>query len=413
MKSTASPWVLPDAAAERARRADDEVRVSDFLLFAAMPFRVLTVAGLPVNELAGLAVVLLAALRNPGRDRRLPAVVLLLCAAVLGLLLYSGIVNGVDWTRRVGHVAIWCGLIWALATGRVSLRSAALGLASGLIAVIGLALAGIGFDGGYEDRLTGYLGDPNAAAYFILVLGALAVGFGDQRTKVRLLIAAPLVLGLVLTYSRTGLVALAFAVIWWAVGRRLGALGGVAVVAALAWSVANIPQDLALFGPFSNRSGSDALRERIIAREHSLVAQAPWHGNGPGTANVDLAGNQFYFHNSYLATRQEGGWVLLVLVLVLIALAFLAVTRAARARDLPSVSVQVALIGVVVMAATLGEVLLELPTAIAIGFAFGHAHSLAQPRTPPATHTPTHPVAEAAPPGVAPAGRPDTEATGA
>ena len=81
------------------------------------------------------------------------------------------------------------------------------------------------------------------------------------------------------------------------------------------WVVANIPEDLKTFGPFSNRSGSDALRKRIIAQEHVQLADMPWFGHGPGTAKVNIRGLEFFFHNSYLATRQEGGWLALLLVL--------------------------------------------------------------------------------------------------
>lgn len=378
MSRIKSPWVLPDAAEERATEADAEIRIFDFALFALIPLRSLSLAGLPLNELASLAVLALAVLRPASGARGQHSRVVWLCGALVGLLLLSGLANEVDWTRRVGHASIWCGLIWACSTGRVSLRSAACGLAVGLVGAVGLFQVGIGGDT-YAGRLTGLLADPNAAAFFIVTLGALAVGFADERRTVRLLLAAPLIAGLVLTYSRTGLLALAFALVWWLVGRRLGALGGVAVVGGLVWVVGNIPDQLVNFGPFSNRSGSDALRERIIAREQDLLAQAPWFGNGPGTAKVNVAGDEFFFHNSYLAVRQEGGWLLLALILALMAIAFIALSRQSRAGDLRAVAAQAALIGTLAMAVTLGEVLLELPTAIAIGFALGHAAS----RTPP------------------------------
>ncbi|HXH77219.1 O-antigen ligase family protein [Nocardioides sp.] len=378
MKNVASAWVLPDAAETRAARADSEVRVVEFVLFSLIPLRVVETAGLPVNELAALAVVVLATMR-PALGHRIPLMrVWLFCAAALGLLLFSGIANDVDWMRRVGHVAIWCGLIWACATGRVSLRSAALGLAAGLLSVIGLYQVGIGGDA-YPGRLTGFLGDPNAGALFIVTLGALVVGFADDRRRVRLLLAVPLIAGLVMTYSRTGLLALAFALAWWLLGRRLGKLGGAVAAGSLVWVVDNIPDDLVLFGPFSNRSGSDALRERIIAQEQSLLDQAPWFGNGPGTAKVALAQNEFFFHNSYLAVRQEGGWLLLGLVLALVATAFLALSSRTRTGDVPAIAAQAALIAILTMGVTLGEVLLELPTALAVGFALARASVLTSP----------------------------------
>lgn len=374
MRRAPSPWALPDAAEVRAARADREVRIVEFALCALLPWRSLEVEGLPVNELAMLGLVALAALRRGTGHRGLHARVAWLCAGILGLLLCSGLANDVDWTRRVGHVAIWCGLVWVCATGRVSLRSAALGLAAGLFAVIGLYQVGIGGDS-YPGRLTGFLADPNAGALFIVALGVLAVGFAEERRLIRLAIAAPLVAGLALTYSRTGLLALALAVAWWLLGRRLGTLGGAAIVGVLVWVVANIPEDFVLFGPFSNRSGSDALRERIVAREHDLLAQAPWYGHGPGTAKVTVGENEFFFHNSYLAVRQEGGWLLLLLVLALMVVAFASLSSRSRTGDGRAIAAQAALIGILAMSVTLGEVLLELPTALAIGFALAHAGS--------------------------------------
>jgi hypothetical protein len=367
-----TPWNLPDRTIAHADQADREVRATDFLLMAVLPLRTVEVSGIPVNELAMAALVGLCVVRPARGGARLHGLVVLVLGALLALLIYSGVSNDVEWTRRLGHVAVLAGLVWAFGTGRVSLRSAALGLAAGLVGVIGLALAGIGGDT-YPGRLTGYLGDPNAGAFFIAVLGVLAVLFSDDRWKVRLALAVPLLAGLVLTFSRTGLVAGAFAIFWVLAGRRLGAAGGAAVSAVLVWLVDNIPDDLVLYGPFSDRSGSDALRERIIAQERVELAAAPWYGNGPGTARVDVRGLEFFFHNSYLAVRQEGGWIALLLVLGLMAFAFLRLSRHSRAGDLAAAGAQAALIGTAVMAITLGEVLLDTPMAIAVGFALGRA----------------------------------------
>ncbi|SEB68077.1 O-antigen ligase [Nocardioides exalbidus] len=367
-----SPWNLEDKTVTRADEVDRDIRVTDFALMAALPFRTTEVSGFPVNELAMAALVGLCLVRPARGGARLPAMAVVLIGGLLALMLYSGMANQIDWTRRVGHLVIISGVIWSLATGRVSLRSAGLGIATGLIAVIGLGVVGMATSS-YAGRLTGYLGDPNAGAYFVAVLGVLAVFYSDPRWKVRLVVALPILAGLTLTYSRTGLLAGAFAAVWVLLGRRLGVAGGGVFAFGLVWLVGNIPDSITTFGPFSNRSGSDALRERIIAQERVQIADAPWYGHGPGTAKVRIQDLDFFFHNSYLATRQEGGWGALVLVLGLMAFAFLRLSRQSRRGDLYAAGAQAAIIAVAVMGITLGEVLLDTPMAIAVGFALAQA----------------------------------------
>ncbi|MFC7361116.1 O-antigen ligase family protein [Nocardioides astragali] len=376
-----SPWNLADRTIERADQADREIRMSDFMLMGVLPLRSIAVAGIPVNELAMVALVGLCLFRPARGGARLPWVVVLLLGTLLALLVYSGQANDVEWTRRVGHVAVLAGLVWAGGTGRLSTRSVGAGLATGLIVVMGLAVAGLG-SSNYPGRLTGYLADPNAGAYFIAVLGTLAIFFCDERAKVRLVVAVPVAAGLTLSYSRTGLMAGVFVIIWLVVGRRLGVVGGAALAAGLVWVVNNIPEDLTTVGPFSDRSGSDALRARIIRQEQVELASAPWYGHGPGTATVDVRGLEFFFHNSYLATRQEGGWVALILVLGLMVFAFVQLTPLARKGDLRAAGAQAAIVGVAVMAITLGEALLDTPMAVAVAMALGQ-RLMAVPEGPP------------------------------
>lgn len=371
MSRTDSPWELPDRTLAKAEQADREIRMSDFTLMALLPLRTLEVSGYPINEFAMAGLVGLCFFRPARGGARLPALAVIVLGALLALLIYSGVTNDVEWTRRVGHVGILAGLIWAGGTGRLSLRSVGAGLAAGLIAVIALAIVGIGGDT-YGDRLTGFLGDPNAGAYFVAVLGTLAIFFCDERWKVRAAVAVPMVVGLVLCFSRTGLLAGVFVAVWVLVGRRLGTFGGAAMAAALVWLVDNIPQGLTTVGPFSDRSGSDALRDRIIAQEQVELAGAPWYGNGPGTAIVNIRDLDFFFHNSYLATRQEGGWGALLLVLALLVFAFVRLSDQSRAGDLVAAGAQGAIIGIGVMAITLGEVLLDTPMAVAVALALGH-----------------------------------------
>lgn len=382
MRAKDTPWQLPDRTVERADTADREIRMSDFTLMAALPFATVGISDLvPLNEVCMGFLVVLCLMRPARGGAKLPQTAVFLLVALIGLLLFSGVANDVDWSRRIGHLVIGAGVIWAGGTGRLSTRSVGAGLATGLIVVIALASVGIP-SGGYEGRLTGFLGDPNAGAYFIVVLGLLAVFFADDRTKVRVVLAAPILVGLVLCYSRTGLLAGLFGALWLLAGRKLGVVGGVLFAAGLVWLVDNIPQSLITFGPFSDRSGSDKLRDRIIAQEHVQLADMPWFGHGPGTAKVEIRGLTFFFHNSYLATRHEGGWIALILILGLMVFAFLRLSKQSRAGDMHAAAAQAALISSCAMAITLGEVLLDTPVAVAIALALGQALPVAAAEEP-------------------------------
>ena len=377
MSTKNTPWKLPDKTIERADEADREIRATDFFLLSLLPVRSIAVAGFPLNELAIVVLIGLCLFRPARGGARLPPAVVLTVGGLLAVLTYSGLANAVvsievDWTRRVGHVAIMAGLIWAGGTGRLSLRSAGAGMATGFAVTIGLAMVKVGGDY-YPGRLTGYLADPNAGAYFIAVVGIIAIFFCDDRLKVRVAVAVPIIGGLVLVYSRTGLLAGAFVIVWMLLGRRLGQVSGAVLALALIWVVNNIPQSLTTVGPFSDRSGSDKLRERIIAQEQVELAGVPWYGHGPGSATVDIRDLTFFFHNSYLATRQEGGWVALVLILLLLAYCFVVLSHQSQQGDLKAASCQAAIIATAVMAITLGEVLLDTPVSVVVAFALGHA----------------------------------------
>jgi len=354
-------------------RADRETRISDFVLFAALPLagQTVPVASLPLNEVAALVLVTLCAFRKPRADRRPPLWFPVLLVAMVGLLALSAQLNEVDGTRRLVHMIGYAGIALCLASGRISLLSAARGLALSLAAATVHGALTIETST-YEGRLTGIFADPNVAALTLTTLGAVSVPH-VQHTWLRRLLLLTIAGGVLLTFSRTGLLALAFGAVWLLVGRRLRLAGGGLLVAGLVWLVENVPDDLRLLGPFADRTGSDSLRSRIIGQEQLLLETAPWYGEGPGTAQVLVGDQQFFFHNSYLATRMEGGWPLLVLVLVLLAGCFAMLARPrSEGRGEPE-WMQAGIIAVLVVAVSLGEVLLDLPTAVVIGFAMSTA----------------------------------------
>jgi O-antigen ligase len=135
---------------------------------------------------------------------------------------------------------------------------------------------------------------------------------------------------------------------------------------------------LQTFGPFSDRVGSDALRVRISKLELLQIANAPWYGYGPGTSTVEVQGQLFFFHNSYLSIHNEAGRVGQVLLIAAGALTLFALLRLPTERRNPWY--EAAIIAVSVCAVNLGEVLLELPAALALGMA---AHYVQTVRSSP------------------------------
>lgn len=388
MTGPANAWNLPTRDDERF---DREVRASDFLAFATLPFGLVSApgTGLPLNELAALGLVGLSLFRSPRAGWYRPPWFALALAAVLALMCLSAWLTDVDATRRLVHVTTWIGLALALSSGRISGRSAGLGLATGLVVACVLSVALFGAST-YDGRLTGVIGDPNSAALVITTYGCIALALTGPRPA-RVALALVLLTALVLTFSRTGLLATAAVLLWVGVGRRIGTVLGAALLGLLLAAVSRIPTRLRQVGPFSDRSGSDELRERIIAAEHQLLDAAPWYGNGPGTSHVHFDGDELFFHNSYLATVNEGGYPLLVLLVGLAAGTFLLLAPHAR-RQREVAWTQAALIPVAVLALTLGEVWLELPAAVALGFAM---RALARRTSPPAASAVSGPARSA------------------
>jgi O-antigen ligase len=198
-----------------------------------------------------------------------------------------------------------------------------------------------------------------------------------------------LVVCVVLTYSRTSFLAVALIVLWIIVGRLLAGSLAWLMLAGMIWLVTNVPVSLRTLGPFSDRIGSDQLRARIVRLEELQIVDARWYGHGPGTSKVDVSGEIFFFHNSYLAILNEGGRVAQVLIVLAGALTLLALVRL-RA-ELRNPWYEAGIIAVAVCAVNLGEVLLELPAALVLGLAAAHAQRQAQSereRPPPATGEP-------------------------
>jgi O-antigen ligase len=341
----------------------------ELVLFALLPMTSFQVRGLPAGELAmGLAVIY--AFVRRGRLQPAIGITALLLLALLGLMVYSAHMNDLTAYRRLLHIGLYVALAVAASQGRFHLLGMARGLALGLVISAGAWF--VGFQGEYSGRLTGLMADPNAAGYLLSVLGCLALA-GMTNRSWRWAIGLLLLLSIVLTFSRTTLLATALVLVWLVVGSRVATFFGSIVLGLMILVVTNIPTSLRNFGPFADRTGSDQLRNRIVAQEQGQISSAPWYGHGPGTSKVDVQGEDFFFHNSYLALENEGGRLAVALLLAAGIVALVGLMRQRLGRN---IWYEGALIAVAVCAVNLGEVLMELPAALALGMAVCHARSV-------------------------------------
>ena len=170
-----------------------------------------------------------------------------------------------------------------------------------------------------------------------------------------------------LTLSRGAFLALGFCVAWWLIGRRLRPSAGIALLASTVAIAAFLKEYVQTIGLFGDRAASDLLREQILASSFESARENFWFGDGPGF-NVLSVFTQydFLFHNSYLAVVSEGG---IISAIAVISLLFVTLTRmTALPVNLRNPWFEMALIAILVTGFHLGEVLLDLPAAIAIGF---------------------------------------------
>jgi hypothetical protein len=296
--------------------------------------------------------------------------VYVLLPALLGWMVVSAQLNDLTPYRRLLHLTLYVAIAFFAAQGRFYVRSMAQGLATGLLVSAAAYYAGYGTS--YEGRLAGLMADPNVAGYLLTVLGCIALG-GLEPGRRRNLVLLGLLVAVVLTYSRTSLLAVLLIVVWRVIGRRLSTGLGVVLLTGMIFAVAHFPASLKSVGPFADRTGSDALRARIMAQEQLQILASPWTGNGPGTSKVDVLGNSFFFHNSYIGLQNEGGRIAQAILLLAGLAALVGLVRLGD--RLRNAWYEAAIIAVAVCAINLGEVLLELPTALALGMAAFHART--------------------------------------
>lgn len=340
-------------------------RIFQILLFAVLPLEVLGVNGIPANEIAAVGIILAAFCRVPLPQTVtkwwIPALTIFCLWCLVSTVLAPAELNG----RRLMHLVVWALLVMVIASGRVHYASMISGLALGLLIGSISGFLKVGSRGGYDGRLTGLFGDPNVAGLVLVVYGLMVMSLASSRWHLAVVMVSAV--ALVLTLSRTSMLALSIGLAWMVVATRIRWAFSLGLFAILIPLIFNLGEQLKNWGPFEEREGSDLLRERIIDSEMAVIAQSPFLGNGAGTAKVSVDGMPFFFHNSYLAMQAEFGMVAVVIyIIVAFAILMMMVQLPRRKRNIP---LEMALIALGVCALNLGEVLLHLPAAVALGVA--------------------------------------------
>lgn len=337
----------------------------------------------PVNEVAGLALVGLAVLRRSRRDTSRLEVTALLAGMVIlylaGLSMAHGIPDA-DWLRRLVRMTALTVLVGCFAGRRLSLRSVLVGLLTAMAVNVPLFYLGL-VPAPYQGFLTGFLADKNVAGLYYAAIPVLALPY-IRTPQRRLLVLFATAVCLFLTGSRTSMAAFACAVVWVWLTPRLGPVLRVGLLLVLGWAVAYAEDNLARIGIFSDRDGTDWFRGRIQDATALKVERTPWTGRGLTEAHVTLGddGGTWLFHNSYAGLYVEGGAILFGGMLLAYAVYGLRLTSG-RLRTPPRVAVEAAAVVVLVTATQLGEVFVTIPSMLILAAGVGLALTEAETAT--------------------------------
>jgi len=295
---------------------------------------------------------------------------LVFAAAALSVLVDQPPLTGAG--KRLFHLAIYALLIGAVAMGRIRVHNLVRGIRVGIVLglLTGLAgMAGVGRFDTYPGRLTGIFGDPNVASLVTVGLGMVVLHYSTTPRE-RWSIVALMVVIVGLTLSRTGILALVLALVWYLWVNRMPRSVALALVVGATVAALELPSTLQRFGPYSiNSSGETSFRTIVNQLDAHAAAQHFLTGTGAGTATIVLpSGATFFFANSYEALLAEFGLPMAAVMLALMVFTAVSLWRC-RPR---AVGIEAGLLAVLISALTIGEVLFTLTAALVIGAAWRH-----------------------------------------
>lgn len=347
-----------------------KLRIPELLLFFGLIFEgAFFGIPLPLNQLVMMAIIGLAMIRRP--TYMLGAYQLLIPIIVLALF-YVGLISmfsdptefAADWKRRIIRLALTAFLLFVVASGRIDFRSAIAGLGVGMVFNAVAFYAGIAPDN-YGGVLSGFFMDKNVAGLAYAVYGVL-IFYIAKRRSVRLLLVVIFGTLVVLTGSRTSMSAYAAALLWILLAPKLPVIGKWLLGAGIWAGVFIAAEDFSQVGQFSDREGSDLLRERIDAASEIKVQNAGFFGDGLGEAYVSFVNERetWFFHNSYWTAQVEGGWPWLI---ALVGITAVVVLRPFSGKLTDSETImQAAGIAILICAWRLGEVFFTLTWVIVV-----------------------------------------------
>lgn len=361
-------------AGAKAKTEISQIRLPEFLLFGLLIYgEAVPGLGVPANQLL-LFIILAYSLTKKAIFSLGPwKNIILLLGLGLGYLALVSITAdpseyASDWFRRWIRMLASLFLIVVLAEGRLHLRSAILGYATALGINAIAFFAGLAPDtyGGY---LTGYLNDKNYAGLVHALYALLVITAIQKRWQQVLVLSISLYL-LWETGSRTSMAALLFAYLWILFSARLNVILKLVSLAVFSWGLSFLTENYADNEAFGDRSGTDALRERIDEMSLTKVEATGFFGQGLGEAYVydELQERTWFFHNSYWSAYVEGGWpwaVLVVAITLLVAVRPFSTRKDWSYQELAAQGLGIALL---VCSLRLGEVFMTLPWAVCMGY---------------------------------------------
>ena len=359
------------------RHQTSQIRMPEFILAFLLLFGdPVPGVGLPFNQVIILLLALYGLTRKPTFDvshfSGLRAI-MFIAMGYLAIVSFYGVhsEDASDWTRRLLRLVAATVLIWAIAAGRLHIRSIVLGYSSAILFNAVGYFAGFAPATGYVGYLTGWLGDKNFSGLVYCLFGLLILSFA--RNKIEVIGAIVVFSGLLwATGSRTSIAAYAAGLIWIVIAHRMKTFGRIALGVALYWLIDILTDDYAQSGAFADRTGTDALRSLIDQASEIKVQATGFFGQGLGEAYVYLAhtGSKTWFlHNSYWSALIEGGWPWMILVVTITLLFIVNVFSGKKTLPPKFYVVQGAGVAIMICASRLGEVFYTWPWAIACGLA--------------------------------------------